>query len=208
MVRTIGLGLAIGLIAGGATAAAPNWRSAGGDLFVDPAGPAAASPGHAEGRGALSDDLEARLPDLDQPFAEAVAKAAAQHGLDPKLLHAVVIVESAYRPSAVSPAGAGGLTQLMPATATALGVADRFDPQANLLGGADYLARLLLKFGDLRLALAAYNAGPARVAQLGRVPSIAETRAYVGSVIDCYLALSAGRGVRSARECHAPGAQP
>ena len=207
MVRTIGLGLAIGLVAGGAVAATPDWRSAGGDLFVDLA-PTAAEPGHAEARGAPSGDAEARLPDLDQPFAEAVAKAAAQHGLDPKLLHAVVIVESAYRPTAVSAAGAGGLTQLMPATATAMGVSDRFDPQANLLGGADYLARLLLKFGDLRLALAAYNAGPARVAQLGRVPNIAETRAYVGSVIDCYLALSAGRGVRSARECHAPGAQP
>ena len=207
MVRTIGLGLAISHLAGGAAAAAPDWRSAGGDLFVDLARPAIASPQHAEGRGAFSGDAAARLPDLDQPFAEAVAKAAAQHGLDPKLLHAVVIVESAYRPAAVSAAGAGGLTQLMPATATAMGVADRFDPQANLLGGADYLARLLLKFGDLRLALAAYNAGPARVAQLGRVPNIAETRAYVGSVIDCYLALSAGRGVRSARECHAPGAQ-
>ena len=89
-----------------------------------------------------------------------------------------------------------------------MGVRDRFDPEANLSAGADYLARLLLKFGDLRLALAAFNAGPARVAQLGRVPDIAETRAYVGSVINCYLALAAGHGVRSARECAAPGAQP
>jgi len=63
-----------------------------------------------------------------------------------------------------------------------MGVRDRFDPEANLSAGADYLARLLLKFGDLRLALAAFNAGPARVAQLGRVPDNAETRAYVGSL--------------------------
>lgn len=102
---------------------------------------------------------------------------------------------------AVSPAGAGGLTQLMPATAAALGVSDRFDAAANLTGGADYLARQLVRFGDVRLALAAYNAGPERVARLGRVPRIAETQAYVTAVVDCYLALSAGRSVRSARDC-------
>jgi len=116
--------------------------------------------------------------------------------------------ESAYRADAVSRVGAGGLTQLMPATARELGVRDRFDPSASLFAGADYLARQLIRFGDLRLALAAYNAGPARVAQLGRVPEMAETKAYVGAVVECYLALSAGRGVRSAREWRAPGATP
>jgi len=89
----------------------------------------------------------------------------------------------------------------MPQTAKALGVADRFDTAANLSGGADYLARQLVRFGDLRLALAAYNSGPARVARLGRVPAIAETQQYVTSVIDCYLALSAGCVVRTARDC-------
>jgi soluble lytic murein transglycosylase-like protein len=208
MVRAIGVGIAIGLMACASAAdAAPNWRSAGGELFVG-AAPAAASGTQPPESGATADAVEARLPALDQPFAEAVAQAAAQHGLDPKLLHALVVVESAYRPKAVSPVGASGLTQLMPATAASLGVRDRFDPNANLSGGADYLARLLLRFGDLRLALAAYNSGPARVAQLGRVPDIAETRAYVGAVIDCYLALSAGRGVRSAGQCHGPGGPP
>ena len=101
----------------------------------------------------------------------------------------------------MSPAGAGGLTQLMPRTAEDLGVRDRFDPVANLRGGADYLARQLVRFGDVRLALAAFNAGPERVARLGRVPRIPETEAYVSAVVDCYLALSAGRGVRSARDC-------
>jgi soluble lytic murein transglycosylase-like protein len=208
MVRSLALAVAIGLLASRAATAAPTWGRAGGDLFV---GPPSAPAGHKQ---PMADDgdpsgaPEARLPDLDQPFAAAVARAATKHGLDPKLLHALVVVESAYRPSALSPAGAGGLTQLMPATAAALGVRDRFDPDANLVGGADYLARQLLRFGDLRLALAAYNSGPARVAQLGRIPDIAETRAYVGAVIDCYLALSAGRGVRSAGECHAPGAPP
>ena len=169
-----------------------DWSRAGGDLFgravVEPASPrgGAAAP---------------RLADLSQPYAEAVARAAERHGLDQKLLHALVIVESGYRPDAVSPAGAGGLTQLMPGTAADLGVADRFDIDQNLAGGADYLARLLLRFGDLRLALAAYNSGPARVARLGRVPDIEETRAYVASVIACYLALTAGRGVRKAPQC-------
>lgn len=109
------------------------------------------------------------------------------------------VLESAYRADAVSPAGAGGLTQLMPATARDLGVRNRFDVEESLSGGADYLARQLLRFGDLRLALAAYNAGPERVARLGRVPEIEETRNYVVSVIDCYLALAAGRDVRPRR---------
>ncbi|OYX21463.1 MAG: hypothetical protein B7Z09_00535 [Brevundimonas diminuta] len=111
-----------------------------------------------------------------------------------------------YRSNAVSPAGAAGLTQLMPATARELGVEDRFDPVENLRGGADYLARQLRRFQDVRLALAAFNAGPARVASLGRVPRIRETEEYVESVIECYLALSAGRVVVNARQCRREGA--
>jgi len=114
--------------------------------------------------------------------------------------------ESAYRPDALSPVGAGGLTQLMPGTALELGVRDRFDPVENLRGGADYLARQIRRFGDLRLALAAYNAGPARVARLGRVPDIAETQAYVATVVDCYLALTAGQGITSSTQCRPRGA--
>lgn len=170
-----------------------DWRPAGGDLFVSavPDAPAPEAPG-----------LEAvRLADLDQPFADAIAEAADRHGLDRKLLHALVVVESAYRAQACSHAGACGLTQLMPGTAADLGVRDRFDPYENLRGGADYLARQILRFGDLRLALAAYNSGPDRVARLGRIPNITETQNYVVSVINCYLALTAGRGVRSSREC-------
>jgi soluble lytic murein transglycosylase-like protein len=208
MVRGIGIGVAMGLIAGvGGADAAPNWRAAGGELFVGVA-PPGASEAQAPETDLIPDAADARLPALDQPFAEAVAQAAALHGLDPKLLHALVVVESAYRPKAVSPVGAGGLVQLTPATAASLSVRDRFDPDASLRGGADYLARLLLRFGDLRLALAAYNSGPARVAQLGRVPDIPETRAYVAAVIDCYLALSAGRAVRAADQCRGRGAPP
>lgn len=176
-----------------------DWRRAGGDLFAGPAP-------EVEGPPLAADEqtLEAvRLEPLSQPFQVAVADAAERHGLDPKLLHALVVVESAYRPNACSHVGACGLTQLMPGTAVELGVTDRFDPVANLRGGADYLARQMLRFGDLRLALAAYNSGPGRVARLGRVPNIPETQAYVTAVVDCYLALTVGRGVRSSRECRA-----
>lgn len=140
---------------------------------------------------------------LRQPWHEEIERAAAAHGLDPKLLHALVISESAYRPDAVSSAGAGGLTQLMPATAAQLNVRDRFDPVQNLNGGANYLAQQLRRFSDVRLALAAYNAGPERVARLGRVPDIAETRAYVDATIECFLALAAGRRALTSRDCRA-----
>ncbi|KDP95186.1 transglycosylase [Brevundimonas sp. EAKA] len=182
-----------------AQAQSVDWRNAGGDLFGRPAVEATVESADAGG-------VEPRLAPLSQPFMAAIARAAERHGLDPKLLHALVIVESAYRVDAISPAGAGGLTQLMPGTAADLGVRDRFDVEQNLSGGADYLARQMLKFGDVRLALAAYNAGPGRVARLGRIPDIAETRAYVISVVDCYLALTAGRSARSARECRPPEA--
>jgi soluble lytic murein transglycosylase-like protein len=208
MVRVACIAITFGLLASSA-AAAPNWRDAGGGLFANPPDTSASNLQHpVRSDGEFPDAHAARVPDPDQPFSEAVARAAAAHGLDPKLLHALVVVESAYRPRARSPVGAGGLTQLMPATAAALGVRDRFDPKANLAAGADYLARQLLRFGDLRLALAAYNAGPGRVAALGHIPDIAETRAYVGAVVDCYLALSAGRGVRTAKECRPTGGLP
>jgi soluble lytic murein transglycosylase-like protein len=180
------------LAAGGPANAQPDWRASGGDIFAGLAPPPSE---------AGADAPTPSLPRVPQPLDAAVTQAANQRNIDPKLLHALVAVESGYRVRAVSPAGAGGLTQLMPATARALGVADRFDVEANLAGGADYLARQLLRFGDVRLALAAYNAGPERVARLGRVPDIAETQAYVVTVIECYLALSAGRSVRSARDC-------
>jgi soluble lytic murein transglycosylase-like protein len=173
-----------------ATATAADWSAAGGDLFVAPHEEAAkasqASVGGATG---------------PWPFAAEVSAAAAGQGLDPKLLQALVIVESADRPEAVSPAGAAGLTQLMPATARELGVTDVFDPAQNLSGGADFLGRQLRRFRDVRLALAAFQAGPDRVARLGGIPAIPATRVYVEDVVDCFLALTAGQQVRSARDC-------
>ena len=178
-----------------------DWRRAGGDLFVTTQSALAG-----DAPSPTPDDETPRLVAPAQPFDRAITEAAARHGLDPKLLHALVIVESGYRNAACSAVGACGLTQLMPATASELGVGDRFDPLENLRGGAEYLARQVLRFGDVRLALAAYNAGPDRVARLGRIPSIPETRDYVVAVVDCYLALTAGRGVRSSRDCARPGA--
>lgn len=177
---------------GPASAQEVDWRRAGGDLFGAPLGEAAE---------ATVEDASVRVQALSQPYREIIDRAAAEHGLDPKLLHALVATESAYRPQAVSPAGAGGLTQLMPDTARELGVRDRWDPEENVRGGARYLAQQIVRFQDLRLALAAFNAGPARVARLGRVPEIRETQNYVRSVLDCYLALAAGRSVTNAVQC-------
>lgn len=150
MVRVMIAAALMAAASGAAQAQGVNWRAAGGDLF---GGAPALEVEEAQARDGEPFPM---LGPLDQPFQEAVAVAAAAHGLDPKLLHALVVTESAYRPDAVSPVGAAGLTQLMPATALELGVSNRFDPVENLRGGADYLARQILRFGDLRLALAAY----------------------------------------------------
>lgn len=197
MVRLGALVLSAVLVgaAGGAHAQGVDWRASGGDMFGTT--PATVN--------LSKDEAVLRLPALDAPFQEAIAEAAERHGLDVKLLHALVLTESGYRPDAISPAGAAGLTQLMPATARELGVEDRFDPIENLRGGADYLARQLRRFEDLRLALAAYNAGPARVAALGRIPHIKETQEYVETVVECYLALTSGRQLLSARQCMSGG---
>ncbi|HWQ85405.1 lytic transglycosylase domain-containing protein [Brevundimonas sp.] len=198
MVSVIWMAGAALALATPASAQAVDWSRAGGTLFGAPAAEPAAD--------ALQGAEVPRLASLNQPFQAAIDAAAQAHGLDPKLLHALVVTESAYRADARSTAGAGGLTQLMPGTASELGVGDRFDPVENLRGGADYLARQIRRFGDLRLALAAYNAGPARVARLGRIPDIAETQFYVATVVDCYLALTAGQGVTNSRQCRPRGA--
>lgn len=124
-----------------------------------------------------------RLPDGGRRWAAQVDEAARRHGVDPPLFAALVWAESGFSADAVSHAGAVGLAQLMPATAAGLGV-DPHDPEQNLDGGARYLADQLDRFGDERLALAAYNAGPGRVARAGGVPQIAETQQYVTRVAD------------------------
>ncbi|MGB3797525.1 MAG: lytic transglycosylase domain-containing protein [Alteraurantiacibacter sp.] len=99
-----------------------------------------------------------------------------------RLFIELVRAESAFNPRALSPKGAQGLGQLMPATARTLGVSDPWNPVQNLDGAARYLCAQLERFGDARLALAAYNAGPHRVVQYGGVPPFRETRAYVAKI--------------------------
>lgn len=111
-----------------------------------------------------------------------VTTISEQHDIDPLLFEALIWQESRWNPSARSPKGAVGLAQLMPGTAANLGV-NPYDVLANLEGGARYLKAMLTQFnGDTRLALAAYNAGPARVAQYQGVPPFAETQNYVEAI--------------------------
>lgn len=122
-------------------------------------------------------------------FERLVRREAAAAGVDPSLVAAVARTESGLDPRATSPAGAAGLMQLMPATAQALGVADPYDPVANVRGGAIYLKELLARFGgDVALAVAAYNAGPGAVERFGGVPPYTETRRYVARVLEAYRA--------------------
>jgi len=131
-------------------------------------------------RAALSAAAATSTPGLEQLISEA----ATRHGLDASVLSALIQVESGGRTDAISPAGALGLAQLMPATARRLGVTDPFDPRANVEAGARYLSEQLARFGDLPSALAAYNAGPAAVARYGGVPPYAETRNFVSRVLE------------------------
>lgn len=120
------------------------------------------------------------------PFLDLVYVMSALHGVDPRLVDAIIRTESSYRPAAVSRAGAVGLMQLMPGTARRYGVRNRYDPVQNVFGGTAYLADLLREF-DLVDAIAAYNAGEGHVRRYGGVPPFAETRTFVGRVLLRYL---------------------
>jgi soluble lytic murein transglycosylase-like protein len=127
----------------------------------------------------------AQLADVRTPPAEvaaAILASSQRHGVSADLIQAVAWQESRYRQTAVSPKGARGVMQLMPDTASDLGV-EAHDLTANIDGGAAYLARMIRQFGDLPRALAAYNAGPAAVTRFGGVPPYAETRAYVAAIL-------------------------
>lgn len=121
-------------------------------------------------------------------FSPLIEAAAHRYSVDPELLHAVIRAESSYNPSAVSNKGAIGLMQLMPGTAARYGVNDPYDPEENIAGGARYLSDLMDMFGsDVRLAVAAYNAGENNVIKYGHtIPPFAETREYVARVLDYY----------------------
>ncbi|MEO0688728.1 MAG: lytic transglycosylase domain-containing protein [Pseudomonadota bacterium] len=124
-------------------------------------------------------------------YEPLIREAEAKYRLPPRLLQALVWQESRFNPMAISPAGAAGLAQLMPATARELGVTNRHDPAQNIDGGARYLRQMLDRFGEIHLALAAYNAGPGAVSRAGGIPRNRETPGYVRSVIQRWMAYGA-----------------
>jgi soluble lytic murein transglycosylase-like protein len=120
-------------------------------------------------------------------YDQLIARAAGSHSLDPRLVKSVMLVESGFNASAVSPKGARGLMQLMPATATNHGVKNAHNPAENIAGGTKYLSHLLDLFdGNLEKSLAAYNAGEAAVARYGGIPPYDETRNYVRKTLTAY----------------------
>ena len=128
-----------------------------------------------------------KLVDISK-LVPIIDSAAKMHGLDPKLIHAVIRAESGYNPDALSPKGAVGLMQLIPATALRFGVININDPSENIFGGARYLKELLRMFnGNTELALAGYNAGENAVIRAGnKIPNYPETQAYVPKVMSFY----------------------
>jgi hypothetical protein len=132
---------------------------------------------------------ETRDPIIDRmPYGTIIRRAARRHSVDELLVAAIVEAESSFNPGAISPVGAIGLMQVMPATAAGFGAGDPSNPAINVDLGARYLSRLLNRFGgDLELALAAYNAGPGAVDRYDGMPPYRETRAYVGRVLSRYV---------------------
>ncbi len=137
---------------------------------------------------------EIAAPQVPAAWEAMLRRIAYDFRVSPDLLAALVWQESRWHPAALSPRGAVGLAQLMPATARAMSV-DARDPAANLAGGARYLRQMLDLFdGDVERALAAYNAGPGRVRRAGGVPRIAETQAYVTTIIDRLAPVAVAQG--------------
>jgi soluble lytic murein transglycosylase-like protein len=135
----------------------------------------------------------ARAGFTEQEIDAAIEAAAARHNVDPNLVRSVIKVESNFNPNAVSRKGAMGLMQLMPATARSLNVSNPFDPEQNVDAGVRHLRKLLDSYGgDVRLSLAAYNAGAGAVARSAGVPRFGETRNYVRRITELYAGGGAG----------------
>jgi soluble lytic murein transglycosylase-like protein len=149
-----------------------------------------------------SPDTQSRLAPGTRVDA-IVEDVASRYNVDPLLVHAIIHVESRYNPFAISPKGAEGLMQLIPSTARQMGVRNSFDSRDNIEGGIRYLQQLQNRFSDLRLVLAAYNAGEHAVARFGGIPPYAETQEYVYKVGRRY-----GELRRTQKQSTARAAQP
>jgi soluble lytic murein transglycosylase-like protein len=183
----------IALLASGQTLKLAAHKSVGGFEVLTLAGGGELQLPPAAVRGYVPDEVVDEVAAASGgDVARLAQEASRRHGLDPALVLAVVAVESGFRPEAVSPKGAQGLMQLMPQTAEALGVQDALDPEQNVDAGVRHLQALIKLYrGDLKRALAAYNAGQGAVERHGGVPPYRETRAYVRRVLERYRAAKA-----------------
>jgi len=177
----------IALLSTGTTLKVSAQRREGDTVFLSLKGGGEVGVAASALRGVVPDEVLDELPAATggKDIATLAAEAARRHSIDPELVRAVIAVESGFRPDAVSPKGAQGLMQLMPATAKSLGVKDSFDPADNVEGGTRHLRALIERYnGDVKRALAAYNAGEGAVARHGGVPPYPETVAYVRKVLE------------------------
>lgn len=200
MVRVFYILLAISLVAGAAgvsQAEIYKYVDKNGVLYFTDTPPPGTIPSSKKAKKAIATLPPLAIEDTTPRYAKQgtrkntyqgiIADKADKYKLDASLIKAVITAESNFNPRAVSRKGAKGLMQLMPSTARELGVQNPFNPEQNIEGGTKYLKYLLGKFdGNLKLALAAYNAGPNRVQKAGAVPAIKETRGYVKKVMALY----------------------
>lgn len=175
------LAIAAVVVAGSAAAE----RTSGVFIFTAPDGTRRIVNVPASGAGTIA--IPEGAADRRAALWPVVEEAARLQGLDPRLVDLVIRMESGYNPRAVSPKGARGVMQLMPATASMYGVANLFDPLQNIRAGVRYLKDLFQRFNsDVSLTLAAYNAGPEAVERHGGVPPYEETRSYVRAILMAY----------------------